>query len=66
MSYIFISHDLAVVRYMSDQILVMSEGEVVEQGDADTVFDHPQHAYTQKLLAAIPNGVKWGQTPLGV
>jgi len=63
MSYIFISHDLAVVRYMSDQILVMSEGEVVEQGDADTVFDHPQHAYTQKLLAAIPNR---GQTPPGV
>jgi peptide/nickel transport system ATP-binding protein len=67
MSYIFISHDLAVVRYMSDQMLVMSEGEVVEQGDADAVFNHPQHAYTQRLLAAIPQErQKRGQTPTGL
>jgi peptide/nickel transport system ATP-binding protein len=54
MSYIFISHDLAVVRYMSDEVLVMQNGEVVEQGAADQIFGNPQHAYTRKLLAAIP------------
>ncbi len=57
MSYLFISHDLAVVHYMSDQVLVMHEGEVVESGDADEVYAHPQHAYTRKLLSAIPKGI---------
>jgi peptide/nickel transport system ATP-binding protein len=56
LSYIFISHDLSVVRYMSDEVMVMSAGEVVEQGPADAVFNHPKHPYTQRLLAAIPKG----------
>jgi peptide/nickel transport system ATP-binding protein len=54
MSYIFISHDLSVVRYMSDHVLVMQHGEVVEQGASDDIFDRPAHPYTQKLLSAIP------------
>jgi peptide/nickel transport system ATP-binding protein len=54
MSYIFISHDLSVVRYMSDEVMVMQQGEVVEQGNADQVFSRPRHPYTQRLLAAIP------------
>ena len=54
MSYIFISHDLAVVRYMADQVMVMHQGRVVEMADADTLYRAPQHPYTQALLAAIP------------
>ena len=57
MSYLFISHDLAVVHYMSDQVLVMHDGVVVESGDADEVYAHPQHAYTRRLLLAIPKGL---------
>jgi peptide/nickel transport system ATP-binding protein len=56
MSYLFISHDLAVVRYMSDQVLVMSEGEIVETAGADELYVHPRHPYTQKLLASMPRG----------
>ena len=51
---LFISHDLSVVRYMSDRILVMQEGKIVESGDAEQVYNHPQSLYTQQLLAAIP------------
>ncbi|MBH0110551.1 ABC transporter ATP-binding protein [Salinibacterium sp. NG22] len=54
MSYLFISHHLGVVRHVSDRVLVMKDGWVVEQGDVDDVFEHPQHQYTQELLAAIP------------
>ncbi len=57
MSYLFISHDLAVVHYMSDQVLVMHDGAVVESGDADGIYAHPQHPYTRRLLSAIPRGV---------
>jgi ABC-type oligopeptide transport system ATPase subunit len=53
-TYIFISHDLSVVRYMSDRIMVMKDGKIVETGDADQVYFHPQHAYTKKLIASIP------------
>ncbi len=56
LAYVFISHDLAVVKYMADDILVMSEGEIVERGDAQAVYAAPQHPYTQKLLGAIPRG----------
>jgi len=56
MSYIFISHDLAVVRYMSDQVMVMQHGAVVEMADADSLYRAPQHPYTRALLAAIPKG----------
>jgi peptide/nickel transport system ATP-binding protein len=54
LSYLFISHDLEVVRYMSDSLLVMNKGHVVEQGDAAQIYQTPQHAYTQTLLAAVP------------
>ncbi|MET7000280.1 ABC transporter ATP-binding protein [Chitinophaga defluvii] len=54
---IFISHDLSVVRFMSDRMMVMSKGEIVEMGPADQVYNHPQSAYTQKLIAAIPKGM---------
>ena len=52
---IFISHDLSVVRYIADNIAVMRRGSIVEYGKAEDVFDHPQHEYTQALLAAIPS-----------
>ena len=51
---IFISHDLAVVRYISDRILVMNKGKIVEEGAADDVYFNPKNEYTQKLIAAIP------------
>jgi len=53
-SYLFISHDLGVIHHMSDRILVMKEGRVVESGPADEVFDRPQDPYTQRLLTALP------------
>ena len=56
LSYLFISHDLGVVRYMADDIIVMHDGAVVEQGDAEAIYRAPQHEYTRKLLGAIPRG----------
>jgi len=52
MSYVFISHDLAVVRAMSHRVLVMKDGEIVESGEAESLFASPREAYTQELLAA--------------
>lgn len=54
LTYIFISHDLGVVRYMSDRVVVMYNGKPVEMNDADELFEHPQNAYTKKLIAALP------------
>jgi peptide/nickel transport system ATP-binding protein len=54
MSYIFISHDLAVVKYLSDEVMVMKDGAVVEMGNADEVYARPRHAYTRQLLASLP------------
>ena len=51
---IFISHDLSVVRYVSDRILVMHKGKIIEQGDAEQVYNNPVNAYTQQLIEAIP------------
>ncbi len=62
LSYIFISHDLAVVKYVSDQIMVMNEGEIVEIGDSDAIYRAPKEPYTQRLLAAIPKGWQPGAT----
>jgi peptide/nickel transport system ATP-binding protein len=57
-SYVFISHDLAVVKYMADDILVMSQGAIVERGSSEAIYEAPQHDYTKKLLAAIPRGLQ--------
>jgi peptide/nickel transport system ATP-binding protein len=54
LAMLFISHDLGVIRHMSDRIAVMKDGVIVETGPADAVFDAPQHAYTRRLLAAVP------------
>ena len=56
-TYIFISHDLAVVKYMADQLIVMNKGKIEEIGDADSVYESPKKAYTQKLIEAIPKGI---------
>jgi peptide/nickel transport system ATP-binding protein len=56
LSYIFISHDLAVVKYISDQVMVMNEGQIVEIANSDEIYRHPQQPYTKKLLASIPKG----------
>ena len=54
---IFISHDLAVVRYISDRIMVMNKGKIVEKGFADEIYRNPKSAYTQKLIDSIPKGL---------
>lgn len=56
-TYIFISHDLAVVKYMSDQLMVMNKGEIVEKNDADIVYNNPHQNYTKTLIRAIPKGL---------
>jgi len=57
LSYLFISHDLAVVKYIADQVMVMHQGKVVEMADADELYRNPTHPYTKALLAAIPKGL---------
>ena len=56
LSYIFISHDLAVVKYISDQVMVMNEGEIVEIANSDEIYRNPREPYTKRLLASIPKG----------
>ena len=56
LSYVFISHDLAVVRFISDEVLVMKDGQVVEQASAEQILAAPREDYTKRLLAAIPRG----------
>lgn len=56
LSYIFISHDLSVVKYIADQVMVMHHGKVVELADSDALYRNPQHPYTRTLLGAIPRG----------
>jgi peptide/nickel transport system ATP-binding protein len=57
LTYIFISHDLSVVKYMSDRILVMQKGKIVESGEADQVYTNPSHEYTRKLIDSVLNPV---------
>ena len=54
LTMLFISHDLSVVRYISDRIIVMNNGVIVENGNTESVWDNPKHKYTQDLLSAIP------------
>ena len=56
-TYIFISHDLAVVKYMADQLVVMNKGKIEEIGDADTIYENPKTAYTKTLINSIPKGL---------
>jgi peptide/nickel transport system ATP-binding protein len=58
LSYIFISHDLAVVKYIADQVMVMNQGKVVELANSDDLYHNPQQAYTKTLLSAIPRGLQ--------
>jgi peptide/nickel transport system ATP-binding protein len=58
LAYVFISHDLAVVRFMADEVMVMREGEVVEQAGVEEILDRPQHEYTRNLMAAVPRGYR--------
>jgi peptide/nickel transport system ATP-binding protein len=58
LAYIFISHDLAVVRFMADEVLVMKDGEVVERNATEVLLAHPQQDYTKRLLAAVPRGLQ--------
>lgn len=54
LTYLFIAHDLAVVEHISDEVLVMTGGKIVEQASSDAIYANPQHEYTRKLLAAVP------------
>ena len=54
LTYIFISHDLAVIKHISDRMMVMSKGEIVESGDPDEIYHHPKEEYTKRLIASIP------------
>lgn len=53
LTLLFISHDLAVISYLSDRVIIMEQGKIVEQGKTESVIRHPQHPYTKKLLAAV-------------
>ena len=54
LSYLFIAHDLAVVEHISDHVLVMYHGKIVESAPAEAIYENPQHEYTKKLLASVP------------
>ena len=57
LTYLFIAHDLAVIEHISDHVLVMYRGKIVESASAESIYSSPQHEYTRKLLAAIPTFV---------
>lgn len=54
LAYLFVSHDLSVVRHLAHRVAVMHKGSIVEQGESEQVFEHPQHEYTRRLLSAVP------------
>jgi peptide/nickel transport system ATP-binding protein len=57
LTYIFISHDLAVIKHISDRMMVMNKGEIVETGDPDEIYYHPKEEYTKKLISSIPGEI---------
>ena len=57
LTYLFISHDLSLVEYISDKIAVMYNGKIVEMGDSTSIYNHPKHAYTKKLVTSLPNKI---------
>ncbi|MEC5319507.1 ABC transporter ATP-binding protein [Brenneria populi subsp. brevivirga] len=63
LTYLFISHDLAVVRYIADRVLVMNGGRIVEEGDSEHIWHHPRHPYTRTLLDAVPGRKDRGRRP---
>ena len=65
LAYLFISHDLGVIRHVSDEVLVMRHGKVVESAPVEVLFEHPQHDYTRRLLGAVPR-LPGAETPLVV
>jgi len=54
LTYLFISHDLSVVRSITDRVLVMKQGKIVDQGPSEALFSNPQHPYTKSLIEAVP------------
>ena len=56
LTVLFVSHNLAVVRQVSDRVVVLLHGDIVESGPAERVFRHPEHPYTGQLLASVPGG----------
>jgi len=58
LTYIFISHDLAVIKHISDRMMVMNKGEIVEMGDLDEIYYHPKEEYTKKLISSIPGNIQ--------
>ncbi len=59
LSYLFISHDLSVVRAMADYIIVMKQGKIVEEGETDQIFDNPRELYTKTLMAAAIDSTRF-------
>ena len=57
LTYLFISHDLSLVEYVSDKIAVMYNGKIVEMGESTNIYNHPKHAYTKKLVTSLPNKI---------
>ena len=63
LTYLFISHDLAIVRHLASRVAVMYQGEIIECGETDALYSNPQHPYTQQLLASSLNTIYISNTP---